>query len=146
MKATYIDYSETHSFSDTLLNYLAQSAELEPFHCCWPEMQNFGELISRKTNHTNRDVLVNVLQQQYSASEYQNQLAQPVLQNIQRLADPNTYTITTGHQLNIFTGPLYFIYKIVTAIKLAQELKTAYPENHFVPVYWMATEDHDWDF
>src|SRR5690606_31373268 len=49
----------------------------------------------------------------------------------------------TGHQLNIFTGPLYFIYKIVTAINLAKELKTAYPDNDFVPVYWMATEDHD---
>src|SRR5690606_12180634 len=51
----------------------------------------------------------------------------------------------TGHQLNLFTGPLYFIYKIVTTINLALELKIAYPEKNFVPVYWMATEDHDFE-
>jgi bacillithiol biosynthesis cysteine-adding enzyme BshC len=61
------------------------------------------------------------------------------------LADSNTFTITTGHQLNIFTGPLYFIYKIVTAINLAKDLKAKFPECNFVPVYWMATEDHDFE-
>ncbi|HCD87500.1 MAG TPA: bacillithiol biosynthesis cysteine-adding enzyme BshC, partial [Algoriphagus sp.] len=57
----------------------------------------------------------------------------------------NTFTVTTGHQLNLFTGPLYFIYKIVSTIKLAEELNKAYPNQHFVPVYWMASEDHDFD-
>ncbi len=59
------------------------------------------------------------------------------------LKSPNTFTITTGHQLNIFAGPLYFIYKIVTAIKLSRQLKEAFPDKNFVPVYWMASEDHD---
>src|SRR5882757_3820016 len=54
-----------------------------------------------------------------------------------------SYTITTGHQLNIFAGPLYFLYKIATAIKLAQQLKAAHPDKNFVPAYWMASEDHD---
>jgi bacillithiol biosynthesis cysteine-adding enzyme BshC len=53
--------------------------------------------------------------------------------------------VTTGHQLNIFTGPLYFIYKIVTVINACIELKKAYPEYNFVPVYWMASEDHDFE-
>ena len=65
--------------------------------------------------------------------------------NIKLLADNKTFTITTGHQLNIFTGPLYFIYKIVTAINLGKELKQAFPDYNFVPVYWMATEDHDFE-
>ena len=42
-------------------------------------------------------------------------------------------------------GPLYFLYKIITTINLAKELKQKYPQNKFVPVFWMATEDHDFD-
>ena len=61
------------------------------------------------------------------------------------LVDDNTFTLCTGHQLCLFAGPLYFIYKIVSAIKLARKLKSKFPEKHFVPVYWMATEDHDFD-
>ncbi|MFN6946877.1 MAG: bacillithiol biosynthesis cysteine-adding enzyme BshC, partial [Cytophagaceae bacterium] len=64
-------------------------------------------------------------------------------ENIELLKDAKTFTVTTGHQLNLMTGPLYFIYKILTAIRLAEALKVKYPDNHFVPVYWMATEDHD---
>ncbi len=44
-----------------------------------------------------------------------------------------------------FTGPLYFIYKIITVINACKQLKTAYPDHTFVPVYWMASEDHDFD-
>ena len=53
--------------------------------------------------------------------------------------------MVTGHQLNLFTGPLYFLYKIISTINLCKELKKAYPTYHFVPVYWMATEDHDFE-
>jgi bacillithiol biosynthesis cysteine-adding enzyme BshC len=63
--------------------------------------------------------------------------------NIELLRKDNSFTITTGHQLNIGTGPLYFIYKIISTINLCKQLQEAYPEQHFVPVYWMATEDHD---
>ncbi|NCA22934.1 MAG: bacillithiol biosynthesis cysteine-adding enzyme BshC, partial [Crocinitomicaceae bacterium] len=43
------------------------------------------------------------------------------------------------------TGPLYFIYKILHVIKQCKELNEYYPKNHFVPVYWMASEDHDFE-
>ena len=65
--------------------------------------------------------------------------------SINDLTDPNTFTITTGHQLSLFTGPLYFIVKILHVIKMCEELKEKYPNNNFVPVYWMATEDHDFE-
>lgn len=143
MKATYIDYSKTHSFSETLLRYLANDSELEPYLSFYPNIANFGKLIEQKKNTANRKVLVETLLRQYSDSEYNNEYSTLTLSNIQNLKQSQTYTITTGHQLNIFTGPLYFIYKIVTAINLAKELKTAYPDKDFVPVYWMATEDHD---
>src|SRR5690606_3641046 len=66
-------------------------------------------------------------------------------QNIKALRESTTFTITTGHQLNIFTGPLYFLYKIIATINLCKTLKSTYPGYNFVPVYWMATEDHDFE-
>src|SRR5690606_24227858 len=55
------------------------------------------------------------------------------------------FTVVTGHQLNLFTGPVCFLYKIISTINVCKELKATYPEYNFVPIYWMATEDHDFD-
>jgi bacillithiol biosynthesis cysteine-adding enzyme BshC len=89
-------------------------------------------------------VLNQVLNEQYARiSNVGFSISDLVKGNLELLKADTTYTVTTGHQLNIFAGPLYFIYKIVTAIKLARELKTNYPDKNFVPVYWMASEDHD---
>ncbi len=63
--------------------------------------------------------------------------------NIELIKKENTFCITTAHQLNIFTGPLYVVYKIITSILLAKALAQKFPDNTFVPVYVMGTEDHD---
>ena len=68
-----------------------------------------------------------------------------VKQNIEELKNDQSFTVTTGHQLCLFLGPLYFIYKIVSTIKLSESLKEKYPEYNFIPAYWMASEDHDFD-
>jgi bacillithiol biosynthesis cysteine-adding enzyme BshC len=80
-----------------------------------------------------------VLQKQYKNV----QTTDAVKKNTAALSSARTFTVTTGHQLNIFTGPLYFIYKIITVINTCKQLQQAYPDDHFVPVYWMASEDHD---
>lgn len=67
------------------------------------------------------------------------------IKNIDRLLQPNTYTITTGHQLSVFSGPAYFIYKIAHVIRQTELLNQQFPSAHFVPVYWMASEDHDYE-
>ncbi|WP_411275313.1 bacillithiol biosynthesis cysteine-adding enzyme BshC [Daejeonella sp.] len=141
MKAIYIDYSETNSFSPAIIRYLENDPDLEPFCSFKADIDGFRQLINSKKHECNRQALVEVLNEQYS------RLAQsaetPVRHNIDLLLQNDTYTVTTGHQLNLFTGPLYFIFKIVTAITLAKELKINFPDKNFVPVYWMATEDHD---
>src|SRR5690606_19690920 len=63
--------------------------------------------------------------------------------NLQLLVDPRAFTLTTGQQIHVFLGPMYVYWKIVSTIALARKLRQEFPENHFVPVFWMATEDHD---
>lgn len=141
MKAKYISYQDTHSFSKLVLDYVNDEPFLKSFYSFRPDMEGLKKAVEQRKFNGNRAELVNVLTDQYQHIKTNNS----VKHNISLLADSNTYTVTTGHQLNLFTGPLYFIYKIVTTINLALELKIAYPEKNFVPIYWMATEDHDFE-
>ncbi|MBS1522459.1 MAG: bacillithiol biosynthesis cysteine-adding enzyme BshC [Bacteroidetes bacterium] len=144
MDAACISYKETGYFSQTVSEYLEDKPELRPFYSHRPDWDGFKALLQNKKVIGNRDLLAQVLNKQYQSipgSDSRNYA--PVKSNIDLLKSENTYTITTGHQLNIFAGPLYFIYKIVTAIKLANQLKKRFPDKDFVPVYWMASEDHD---
>jgi bacillithiol biosynthesis cysteine-adding enzyme BshC len=141
MQAKYISYQETNAFSAVVLDYISGKDQLKSFYKYTPDFNGFGEAIKNRKFNTDRTVLVNTLQRQYATVK----TTPMVTEHIKRLGDSHTFTITTGHQLNIFTGPLYFIYKIVTAINLARELKQKFPDYNFVPVYWMATEDHDFE-
>ena len=144
MDANCIDYSATGFFSKTIINYLDNAPQLKPFYNNRPDINGFTQLIKNKAPQPNRLILTYVLQEQYrKLADAGFSVNDAVLNNIERLRHDGTYTITTGHQLNIFTGPLYFIYKIATAIKLSQELKATFADKDFVPVYWMASEDHD---
>lgn len=60
------------------------------------------------------------------------------------IAAPNTYTVMTGQQVGLFTGPLYTIYKALTAVKVSQRLENSL-HRRVVPVFWMASDDHDFD-
>lgn len=127
---------EIGAFSTFFLDYINKSENLKPFYSEFPAIENFKSLISNKSfNSTKRQNLVSELHKQYAKIDKKP--------DIDILNDNNTFTVTTGHQLNIFTGPLYIIFKIVTVINLAKKLKEAYPDYNFVPLYWMATEDHD---
>src|SRR5699024_8289181 len=88
-----------------------------------------------------RDVLVKELQEQNKSLS----LSALSEENIKALEDSKTCTITTGHQLNIFTGPLYFIYKILDVIQASNKLNESQSDRRFIPVFWMATEDHDFE-
>ncbi len=149
MEASCISYKETGFFSPTVIDYIENRADLQPFYGHRPDMDGFAELLKNKKVVADREILHRVLSKQYSHNEQEGnskfkiQNSKLVADNIDLLKVENTYTITTGHQLNIFAGPLYFLYKIATAIKLAQQLKAAHPDKNFVPVYWMASEDHD---
>lgn len=136
-----LDPACTGLFSSLFLDYLSQNENLKDFYNEYPSIENFGNILqSREFTKENREVLINSLMVQYGDLE-----DGPVYENIQALRGQRAFTVTTGHQLNLMTGPLYFIYKIVSTIKLSQKLKESYPNYDFIPVYWMATEDHDFD-
>ena len=144
MDSNCISYKATGFFSQTVIDYIDDAPELRSFYAHRPDIKGFANLLNGKKVIADRAILYQVLTEQYaSISDAGYLLSDAVSKNIDLLKADNTYTITTGHQLNIFAGPLYFIYKIVTAIKLARELKASYPDKNFVPVYWMASEDHD---
>lgn len=139
-----ISYIDSGYFSKLLVHYLEEHPELQPLYNRFPKIEHFKEQIAEKgTNYpaSHRAVLANELERQYASLEHSALTAS----NIQLLKESNTFTITTGHQLNLFTGPLYFLYKIVSTINLCKQLKQTYPEYNFVPIYWMATEDHDFE-
>ncbi len=142
MNNIQIPYQQTGYFSKLIVDYLEEKEELKPFynHSC--DIDSFEKIIEeRKKFLVNRTILVDVLTRQYQDVD----ISESTKSNIQHLKKENCFTATTGHQLNLFTGPLYFIYKIISTINLAKELKVKYPDNDFVPVYWMATEDHDFE-
>src|SRR5690606_35493678 len=144
MQLSKVPLHQTQAFSDFFLDYIQQKETLSPFYHRFPSVSAFSEQIDEKKKSfpaSNRAVLADVIQQQYTGLT----LTDNVKNNISLLAKDTTFTVTTGHQLNIFTGPLYFIYKIVTVVNTCRILKEQYPQYDFVPVYWMASEDHDYD-
>ncbi len=142
MNKTTIPYQQTGFFSKLMLDYLEEKEELKPFYNQYCDIDSFKRIIEkRKQFDIDRSVLASCLAQQYAKVE----ASELTMNNIQNLNNDNCFSVTTGHQLNLFTGPVYFIYKIISTINLAKELKNKYPENDFVPVYWMATEDHDFE-
>jgi len=144
MPTDCISFRDTNYFSSLICDYLDEKEEIKSLYNRFPKLNNFKAQIAEKQSsfsQNSREVLLKSLKNQYESLNKSDLTTQ----NIELLANENTFTITTGHQLNLFTGPLYFLYKIISTINLTKELKAEYPEYDFVPIYWMATEDHDFD-
>lgn len=144
MTTSGIPYCDTGYFSSLLTDYLEQNPNLDFTYGRFPTLDQLKAQAQEKCAafpEAHRRVLVEVLQEQYATLD----VAPEVAKNILALRSKNAVTLTTGHQLCLLTGPLYFIYKILTIIKLAEQLRAQAPKLKVVPVYWMATEDHDFE-
>jgi bacillithiol biosynthesis cysteine-adding enzyme BshC len=141
-EVNHINYVETGFFSKIVIDYLQGKEQLSAFYKYKPNLDGIREAIEDRSNFNyDRSTLVAALQKQYAGVATSEKLQS----NLQLLLKENTFTVTTAHQPNIFTGPLYFIYKILHAVKLAEKLKEEFPQNNFVPVYYMGSEDADLD-
>jgi bacillithiol biosynthesis cysteine-adding enzyme BshC len=138
----YLPYAATRRFSPLVLDYLDNNKALAPFYEFRPDASGLDKAIEARRNFkVDRRVLVEVLKEQYQHLPEEEKVERA----IQLLLDEGTFTICTAHQPNLATGYLYFVYKILHVVKLAEELKGKYPQHQFVPVYYMGSEDADLD-
>jgi bacillithiol biosynthesis cysteine-adding enzyme BshC len=133
-----IPFERTGQFPDLFLDYVREDEKLRKFYDQPDNDAGFLANSSLSFDEGKRKSLVEVISAQYTQTGIS-----PDAALLKKLSEKNTVTVCTGHQLCLFTGPLYFIYKIISTIKLAAELS----EKNIpaVPVYWMATEDHDFE-
>ena len=138
MQKETFSFQETNLFGKLFSDFIEDKSDLSPFGTSKVDDLNLEDFnISDEV----RDDLVSVIEEQAGLVE----LSSKSVYNLNQLKDKNTYTVVTGHQLNVAGGPLFFTYKILATIRACQELANKYPEANFVPVYWAATEDHDYE-
>ena len=143
MEISHYDYKDLPYINPSDLAYIKQEDRLRPFYKYDPIISSFGQVIQDKmVQPIDRPLLVNVLTNQYENVTTDSSHAQ---QQINKLLDKQTFTVTTAHQPVLFTGPLYVVYKIISTIKLSRDLNNAYPDHHFIPTFITGGEDHDFD-
>lgn len=140
--AQYLPYGATQRFSQLVLDYLDGAPALQSLYNFAPDESGIEAAINeRPVFPVDRKGLVELLREQYTHLSW----SEPVEENLAALLSENTFTICTAHQPNLGTGYLYFVYKILHAIRLAQDLNEKHADKHFVPVYYMGSEDADLD-
>ena len=136
----YIPYQSTNSFTSLALDYIQGDQKLQPYFSHPPNWEGMEAAIkARKDFSTNRQLLRDELVKQYEGITVSTKLQS----NLEALTDANCFTICTAHQPNIFSGYLYFVYKILHTIRLADEAAKKFPGKRFVPVFFLGSEDND---
>jgi bacillithiol synthase len=130
-KANSIDLNKVPGFGKLLKSYLAST-------------NNFDKAaIEKRLNFRAKFEQRELLHKRLTDQNINLDLSPESKKNIELIKEKNTVCITTGHQLTLMGGPLFVAYKILTTIKLAKEYSGLFPDHHFVPVFWLASEDHD---
>ena len=139
-RSQYTPYSKTGKFTKIVIDYINAAPALKHFYEHPANLEGIKSAITqRKKYHTNRRLLVDQFTNQYKELDD----CEAIKANVDALLSENTFTVCTAHQPNIFTGHLYFVYKILHTVKLADSLKKELPKYNFVPVFFMGSEDAD---
>ncbi|MBK8700176.1 MAG: bacillithiol biosynthesis cysteine-adding enzyme BshC [Saprospiraceae bacterium] len=142
MSVKKINFDKIKAFTKRDITYRNTPEVFEAFYTFSPNLEGLKHAAkARQEFPVDRDLLVEVLTEQA--------LLMPLTEkqqfNLTKLYEISTFTVITAHQPALFTGPLYYIYKIISAIKLADRLNKELPGNHFVPVFINGSEDHDFE-
>ena len=143
----WVDYKQIQNFdvgiTPLFVDYLNDFEKLKDYYAAdFRDRKSWKKLIDKVlSKQKDRSTLIRVLTEQNK----QHHCGIRTLANIDLLGNENTVAVVTGQQVGICSGPLYTIYKTVTAIKLAEQLSTQFPDYNFVPVFWVEKEDHDFE-
>ena len=141
MDCNCISYKRVPHSSKLLLDFLYNFERVREFYSGSPFDSNSYQTIASSLRGWNgdRSRLVEILKRQNEAFGS----GDATFENIRRLSDPGTFAVVTGQQVGLLTGPAFTLYKALTAVKLAQSLSAQ--GLPCVPVFWLATQDHDLD-
>ncbi len=134
----YIEFSEITGFSKLFIDYIKNFEKVSEFYSGDPFREESWEAIQNSINNQPKvkNKLIKILEKQNTNPK--------AVENIKYLKGEDCFAIVTGQQPGIFTGPIYTIYKALTAIKLSESLKEKFGYN-FVPVFWIESNDHDFE-
>ncbi len=145
-----VEFNKLPNFNNLYLDYISASEEdykkLKTFfNSQFRDNEDIFKVIDEKIHNYNtsryfdKNVLIDILKRQNVTFGGDDATAS----NIEMLVSENTFTVVTGQQVGLYTGPLYTILKTISIVKLAKELKERFPQFNFVPVFWLESEDHD---
>ena len=135
----WIDFDKVDFYPRLIKDYLSGDLKSKGI-IDWEYSKSQLELNkSRAYSSETRKAVAQVLSKQYANFE----LTAKEQENLKLFGEEKTFTITTGHQLVLLGGPLFFYTKIFDVIQLARDLST--PSNPVLPMFWMASEDHDYE-
>jgi len=141
MRKSILPFSQVPQLSKTDVAYAQADERLAPFYAHPQDLESFQQILTERASHNYpRRELVETLQRQYQHLPK----AESVERNMEALGNGNTFTIATAHQPCLLLGPLYFIYKALTAINLAETVEAQLGNGiRVVPVFVLGSEDHD---
>jgi bacillithiol synthase len=140
----FINFSDIPGHSNLFLDYLYEFNNVKDFYKT--NFRDKEEYLKhfKKISESGREFRGNIssiLSRQYGNSN----VSEKTRRNISLMGSKNTLAVVTGQQLGLFGGPLYTIYKIITALKLSRHLSEKYDEYNFIPVFWLEGDDHDFE-
>lgn len=142
MSTQFFPFEAVGKFSANDIAYAKGNNGLENFYRYTPGYSDLEQALEdRKKYPVDRELLVSEIKRQYEAFSTDAK----VFERIEKLKAGNTFTIITAHQPNLLTGPLYFIYKCLSAIRVARELGNRQKEHRIQPVMVLGGEDHDFE-
>jgi bacillithiol biosynthesis cysteine-adding enzyme BshC len=133
-----IKYLDRHLYNSFYQDFISTDSKAHefldsPHHIPWKQLTASLDLDSPRYQKI-RQLLIN------QNNDLSSEKAKKYLKDLEK---PDSVILITGQQLGLFASPLYTIYKILSTIKLSEDLNKRDNTYRYVPVFWLETEDHD---